>query len=646
MLVVAACNGSTSSPDSGARDSGVDGGPVAQCQRDSECEDGLFCTENRCIPGELGADAAGCVVTGSPCSVGESCAEAARRCESADCSDPDQDRDGHGSVVCTGDDCDDSDPHRFPGNAEVCDAEGHDEDCSDATLAGAGDGDVDGDSELSSACCNGAACGVDCDDTNPLVNAMIAEVCNGIDDDCSGAADDAPAGSSLCPGGVCLGGHCSFSPWDRVVGSSNGGLTGIATDGAGNLYVVGAQLGTESDFGAGPTSTPLLASYTADGTLRWVFEYDGDPWAATAFDVAVDQSDNRVYVLGRNLSAIRLGAIALESTGGFIASFDTGGAPMWAIGTPYLIDPGPYGIDARGRIVTLAGALQSGFDFGDGVTHSPVGLKDGFVAVYDATGTFLWVHTYGGTGATIELDAVSIGADGDIYATGKCNGTADLGGPDGAVSTSTPGVVVLALNSGGSHLWAHAYDSSGDDAGHSIDVGSDLIFVAGTMGGVADLGGPTAIGTSGRATGFVLALGFDGSYSWQRQFVGVTTPMYGTPLAVPTDVAALEDGRVWIVGGFQGTVDFGGGGGLMSAIGSYPGDTLPGQDIFMVLYGAGGLHVRDHGLGGADQQSATGITVGPGGAVTIAGQFDDRVDLGSGTRTSSIGRGFIARRPD
>jgi phosphopantetheinyl transferase (holo-ACP synthase) len=122
---------------------------------------------------------------GSDASIDASVGDAGRADAGADvgvCGD--EDGDGSRSAACGGDDCDDADPSRYPGATEICD--GDDEDCDPDTLGADGDGD----GYTSSACCDGARCGDDCDDTLNTVNPLASETCDGVDDDCDGMPDD------------------------------------------------------------------------------------------------------------------------------------------------------------------------------------------------------------------------------------------------------------------------------------------------------------------------------------------------------------------------------------------------------------------------------------------------------------------------
>ena len=111
------------------------------------------------------------------------------------------DRDGDGDIAIQwgGTDCDDEDPARSDQATEICN--GIDDDCQggvDDVQAPEGETfylDLDHDGaggEAVQACSQPAETvqtGGDCDDEDAAVNPGVAEVCNGIDDDCDGLVD-------------------------------------------------------------------------------------------------------------------------------------------------------------------------------------------------------------------------------------------------------------------------------------------------------------------------------------------------------------------------------------------------------------------------------------------------------------------------
>jgi Putative metal-binding motif/FG-GAP repeat len=105
-------------------------------------------------------------------------------------------------------DCDDDDPSVYPGAVERCD--GVDQDCDEQADEGAvdapiwhadADGDSFGDPNQSTSSCEApigfVSDGTDCADHNSEVSPAGVEVCNGLDDDCDGQADERDAVDAL-----------------------------------------------------------------------------------------------------------------------------------------------------------------------------------------------------------------------------------------------------------------------------------------------------------------------------------------------------------------------------------------------------------------------------------------------------------------
>lgn len=110
------------------------------------------------------------------------------------------DADGDGRTAQDGD-CDDGDPYTYEGAPELCDDA--DNDCNDViddvglqTWFYDGDGDTYGASitaDLQSGCDvpGWVLHDYDCDDSNPNINPMAKEACDGFDNDCDGTSDEA-----------------------------------------------------------------------------------------------------------------------------------------------------------------------------------------------------------------------------------------------------------------------------------------------------------------------------------------------------------------------------------------------------------------------------------------------------------------------
>lgn len=646
LLAAIGCGDGSGEPDAAIRDGGptMDADPGTPCTRDLECDDGLFCTVRRCVPGDDRADSRGCVTDGSPCGDGEMCSEAEERCSVVDCTDPDADNDGHDAIACGGGDCDDADFGRHPSLTEVCDAEGHDEDCDPETLGGPTDADVDGDGYVSAGCCFGATCGDDCDDDDGAVNPGAAEICNGVDDDCSGAVDDETSGP-LCPGGTCDAGRCSFRPWDRIFGGSgNDRAQAVATDRSGNVYVAGL-LAPGSDFGSGPEPRVALASYTADGLLRWTLPFEGPGFRFPVLDLAHERTLDRVVLVGQWDGDFTAGGVTVAASGPqtVVLAVNPDASVAWGLSLPaFVADVEPQGAVAAadGQIV-VGGAVDDRFDF-MGSAHDPAGVADGVLFWVSASGAPLRLRTFGAAGAQVIPRDVAIQAD-EVLFGARFAGTVDFGA--GPVASDGAGdAVVTLLDPLGNTRWSRFVASTNRDLVSSVALSPTSAVIVGTVATPYDFGGGLLGRSPAETVGFIVGLErADGSYRFARLFEGVPAESDGYAIPNAVEVTPTEDSVV--TGEFFGTVRFGIGG--LSATREAGG--APGQDIFLARYTVSGVHSRDRALGGVGYQAARALDVGPGGATTIAGAFTNSIDLGSGARSTGVAGGtfgFVGRVPE
>jgi len=204
-----------------------------------------------------------------------------------------------------------------------------------------------------------------------------------------------------------------------------------------------------------------------------------------------------------------------------------------------------------------------------------------------------------------------------VVATGRYWDSTDFGGgmrPEDGVTD----VFIASYGPDGSYRWDRTFGGEGADSGRSVALdGAGNVIIAGVVGVRGELGG----GMHPNGGAFVASYSSDGSYRWDRVFVGT---------AFGQGVVVDEDGNVVVVGYFVGTVDFGRG--SRTSAGA--------SDGYVASYGPDGSPRWDRTFGTVGWGSVESVTMDADGNVVVSGNVGGGTDLGGGVRAS--GGPFVA----
>jgi hypothetical protein len=200
-----------------------------------------------------------------------------------------------------------------------------------------------------------------------------------------------------------------------VGGKGRDGLTDVAVDDNGNIYVTGtverpSDLDGDGSVDISPSGQtgPLLASYDGSGTLRWV--HTARPSTKAYGRTVAVGPDGGVYFSGLYFHAsdfdgdgVKDLAKAVDGRDNYVLRFEETGALSWVIAIsgngPELVRQLAF-VDGGGLVV--AGQLTAPTDFdGDGSVDAKLkgGDQNAFVARYSIDGALEWVRTIPARGA-------------------------------------------------------------------------------------------------------------------------------------------------------------------------------------------------------------------------------------------------------
>ncbi len=442
--------------------------------------------------------------------------------------------------------------------------------------------------------------------------------------------------------------------WVRSFGGPNGLNTGttLVVDASGNVYTTGYFEGTaDCDPGTGTSYLTsnggrdvFVQKMNANGNFLWARSFGGiheDRGQA----IAVDDSGN-VYTTGTFIGTVDFdpgtGTSYLTSNGNedvFVQKMNANGNFLWAgsFGGIHHDEIYSIAVDASGNVYTT-GSFMGNVDFDPGPgTSYLVGNASAFMLKLDTNGNFLWARSPDSIyseelPSSSEGYSITLDASGNVYSTGRFNGTVDFDtGPGNSYHTSAGGgdIFVHKMDVNGNFLWARSFGGIEDEYGFSIAVdASGNVYTTGQYRGTADFdpGAGTISYTSTEEDDiFVQKMDANGNFLWARSFGGTYEDLCHSIVDA--------SGNVYNTGSFYETFDCDPGPGT-----SYL-TTLGAIAVFVQKLDADGnfLWARSFGGTSATDGASTGkMTVDSAGNMYTTGYFFGTVDFDPGAGTSNL----------
>jgi hypothetical protein len=357
--------------------------------------------------------------------------------------------------------------------------------------------------------------------------------------------------------------------------------TTVDVDFQGNTIVAGGFNGTLTIPTLSPTGIAsdfdaFIAKFDPAGNPLWVHTF-GELLSQFVTDVATDGEGNIIvvglaegvaYKFGKDAADMDVTPPASTAADIFVAKFDSAGKVVWAkrvglAGSPLWYDP-----TVSVAVSRTDGSIIVGGSHGDTLDFAPqqvalVGVQDGFVVKLDAQGEGLWQMQFGDKDRAQRVTNVAYTPSGEVFLTGWFSGAVSLGGEILESHKLSADLLVAKLDANGQHVWSRGYGHLGTQMGSSVTVDEKgrAIVLGSFTGDLEFFGKDTLINTALDTTSDIFAVKFsaNGTPFWGRSY-GDLDPMKPDNQTVGGAVLWKESGgedRVIIVGMNRGTIDLG-----------------------------------------------------------------------------------------
>ncbi|MGZ3901468.1 MAG: SBBP repeat-containing protein, partial [Bacteroidia bacterium] len=285
--------------------------------------------------------------------------------------------------------------------------------------------------------------------------------------------------------------------WAQSAGDSiNESIRKLATDAAGNTYVVGYYTSSSFAIGSNTFTSPgnlqqmFIAKYDASGNVIWAKNAMGT--MSDARCIVIDKSSN-IYIAGIYFTSFTFGSFTLNSAGSmdiFLAKMDNNGSVTWVKSIGGASGDFASAITSDGvNNIYLTGQFQSNILTVGTSTVSNSGNLDIFTAKLDSSGNTLWLRS---AGAQMNEESASVAVDnsGNVYVGGDFESTTLTVGTFSLANTSNglQDLLLFKYDANGNVLWAKSAGSIAADYISAIVLANAGVYTTGEFRGPMVLG--------------------------------------------------------------------------------------------------------------------------------------------------------------
>ena len=333
---------------------------------------------------------------------------------------------------------------------------------------------------------------------------------------------------------VCVKNDVNFS-YKTLTAGTMGSEKGIdiAVDSNDNRWIIGEfantlDLGCENTLSSANDNNAFIAKISRAGDCLKLIKLESTEIAEPS-EIIINNGS--VYVLGSFMGQLKFADTTLNSKGEsdiFLLKLDTNGNITIHQTFGSVADDYGYGLYAENDKIYISGSFQEALNFGNGISKTPAGGDDMFIARLTNGLATDWVYTTGSSGNEIINDLVV--KNGFVYAVGEFSVTLDFDDGAGKDKKNPAGQdgFILKLSDSGVYQWVRTIGGDLDDYLSKIVIDeNNNLFVAGSFTDIIDAnwseedGAEDIFIADGHHDIFITKLDTDGNYINTKQFTGI-----------------------------------------------------------------------------------------------------------------------------